>query len=116
VACPNSGRGPAWAKKNIENTAKVAEGRFASANRKDGLCERVWRGTTLLVFSWFFERGGIALFGLDFFVLFNQVKRTKRKSKPQRRKSNCARWGTSCPSRASGHRGFRVQGSGFRVK
>jgi len=29
------------------------------------------------VFSWFFERGGIALFGLDFFVLFDQAKRTK---------------------------------------
>jgi hypothetical protein len=41
------------------------------------MCERVWRGTTLLVFSWFFERGGIALFGLDFFVLFDQAKRTK---------------------------------------
>jgi hypothetical protein len=32
----------------------------------------------LLVFSCFFERGWIALFGLDFFVLFNQVKRTKK--------------------------------------
>jgi hypothetical protein len=30
------------------------------------------------VFSWFFERGEIALFGLDFFVLFNQAKRTKK--------------------------------------
>jgi hypothetical protein len=67
----------AWAKKTIENTAKVAAGRFASANRKDGLGERVWRGTTLLVFSWFFERGWTALFGLDFFVLFDQAKRTK---------------------------------------
>jgi len=77
VACPNSGRGPAWAKKNIENTAKVAAGRFASANPKAGQCESFWRGTTLLVFSWFFERGRIALFGLDFFVLFYQEKRTK---------------------------------------
>jgi len=33
------------------------------------------------VFSWFFERGWIALFGLDFFVLFHQGKRTKIKSK-----------------------------------
>jgi len=78
VASPNSGRGQAWAKKTIENTAKVAEGRFASANRKAGLRERICRGTTLLEFSGFFECGGTALFGLDFFVLFNQVKRTKR--------------------------------------
>jgi hypothetical protein len=46
-----------------------------------------------LCFHGFFERGGIALFGLDFFVLFNQVKRTKE-NQSFRKKMNC---------------GFRVQ-------
>jgi hypothetical protein len=33
-----AGVGMAWAKKTIENTAKVAAGRFVSSNRKDSPC------------------------------------------------------------------------------